>query len=220
MSNYVLGTALLASIIPSNSVESGLTQYDERDIVDDVVTQENLEDEELDREIDRAISPKEEKRLIRSEFPRVSDEAWTKFVFALRTSKLDSISSSNEKGMFSLKPKRLEDLSIMKNLKSERSPSGRMVWTGEFVSPMTEERFLKDASAQYAAFCMSLKKYVAGLSDGTIPKPDGGWPKGMSLSGALAILHRAGPMALKSWNNETKRFKDTIALYNQANGIF
>jgi hypothetical protein len=64
-----------------------------------------------------------------------------------------------------------------------------------------------------------MKMYVSALRDGTIPPPDGGRPDGMTLSGLLALLHKAGPKGLASWNTG-KRFPQTEQLVDSVNGIF
>ncbi len=159
--------------------------------------------------------------IIASPIPSVSPEAWTRFVIGVRNGvPVGAVSESNELGMFSLKPKRLGDLKLLANVRSVRSPNGRMVWTGDFVPPMSAKRFLSDPSAQYQAFCASMKNYLTKLQSGEIARPDGGKPSGITLSGVLAILHRCGPSGLKTWNNEHDRFPDTIALYGRTNGIF
>ncbi len=159
-------------------------------------------------------------RALKSEIPGVSDEAWTTFAKALKTASPSAVSASNAFGMFELKPRRLEDLGLVTNTTCTRSPTGRMVWVGEFVPPMTLKSFLGSPKLQYRAFAASMKNYVDRLRNGSIPRPDGGKPDGMTLSGALAILHRCGPSGLKTWNDESKRFEDTKALYENANGVF
>ena len=65
-----------------------------------------------------------------------------------------------------------------------------------------------------------MRRYVDGLRDGSVAKPKGGWPVGMTLSGALAVLQRCGPSGLVTWNDAGKRFPATVTLYERANGIF
>ena len=112
------------------------------------------------------------------------------------------------------------DVSNERDLRRARSPAGRLTWVGEFVSPLTQRRFLSEPTIQYRTFVDSVKLYIDGLRAGTVAKPDGGFPCGMSLSGALAVLHRGGPGGLKNWGDESRRFDDTVALYERANGIF
>lgn len=161
-------------------------------------------------------------RVLESGLQGISDRAWTDFVYALKVAEPGAVSDSNEHGMFAMKPRRLADLGVMGNLRCTRAPTGpkRMVWVGDFVKPMTREKFLASPGAQYKALCDSMRAYVRGLSDGSVPNPAGGRPADMTLSGALAVLHKCGPSGLKSWNDEGDRFPATVALYDKTNGIF
>jgi hypothetical protein len=154
-----------------------------------------------------------------SEIPGVSDQEWTAFVRVMKVADLGAVGDSNELGMFALRPRRLGDFGIMKGLKLTRLPSSkRMAWTGDFENT-TQKKFLKDAKAQYDAFTRSMRDYVTHVFDGSI-LPEGQIPDGATLSGALAILHRCGPSGLKTWGDESRRFADTITLFEKANGIF
>lgn len=168
----------------------------------------------------RAFAPFEAPRVLKSEIPNVSNEAWTNFVLAMKTAQPTAVSASNSLGMFEMKVRRLVDLGLVRNAKRTRSPSGRLMWLGEFVPPLTEREFLNKPSKQYEVFINSTKSYISGLVDGSVNKPDGGFPVGMTLSGALSILHRCGPTGLKGWNDPSDRFSDTVALYEQTNGLF
>lgn len=159
-------------------------------------------------------------RVLKSEIRNVSDAAWTNFVLTMKTAQLGSISASNDFGMFEIKARRLVDLGSAKDLRRARSPSNRLVWICEFVPPLTQREFLSSPSAQYDTFIKSTRAYIEGLRDGSVPKPDGGFPVGMSLSGALSILHRCGPSGLKGWNDPDDRFPNTAALFERTNGIF
>lgn len=152
---------------------------------------------------------------LKSEIPEVSDAAWTKFALAMKTASPSAISDTGAYGMFQLKPRRLADLGLMKNLVNVKGK-----WTGDWVEPLTEKVFLASPPAQYRAFGASMRRYVDGLRDRTIPRPEGGRPEGATLSGILAVLHRCGPSGLKTWNDVNDRFPDTVALYQKANGIF
>lgn len=156
---------------------------------------------------------------LQSPLPGVSDEAWTKFCRVMQTQGAGDVSASNALGLFALKPRRLADLGIVRQVSSVRAPNGRMVWTGEFIRPMTSDKFLKDSVAQYNAFVRSMKDYAGRIKSGDIPQPEGG-ASGITLSGALAILHRAGPGGLKHWNKEGERFPETVALFEKANRVF
>lgn len=158
--------------------------------------------------------------LLASPIRGVSDKAWTRFVSCMRTAEPRAISASNALGAWEMKPRRLSDLGRMKELSSVRSPSGRMAWTGEWVPPLTTDAFLSDQKEQYRTFSESMTRYVAGLRDGSIKRPKDGVKRGTTLSGVLAILHRAGPQALAQWNIDERRFPDTVALFEKCNGIF
>lgn len=153
--------------------------------------------------------------------PNVSDASWTQFVVAIRgDAGVGDVSDANAMGMFQMRPRRLSDLGLIQNVSSTRAPNGKMLWVGNFVAPLTARKFLSDPALQYKTFCASMKKYVAGMKDGSVPTPDGGRPSDMSLSGALAVLHRCGPSGIKTWNDVDNRFSDTEDLYNATNGIF
>ena len=165
----------------------------------------------------------EERRILPSPISGVSNEAWTDFAIAMRTAQMGSVSASNALGGFEMKPRRLADLGLFKNIRCARSNvngKDRMVWIGDPVPPLTLEVFLSDPKLQYAAFSKSMERYVKGLRDGSISKPEGGALTGTTLSGILAVLHRAGPNGLKRWNDEDDRFDETKDLFSKTNGIF
>jgi hypothetical protein len=159
-------------------------------------------------------------RVLQSPIPEVTDEGWTQFAVAMKTQDPTVVSASNGLGMFDMKPRRLADLGLMKIIGSTRSPARRMAWLGEWVSPLTQDKFLATPNLQYRAFAASMKRYVGGLRDGSVPLPDGGLPPEMTLSGVLALLHRCGPNGLKTWSDAGKRFPATIALFEATNGLF
>lgn len=145
----------------------------------------------------------------------VTDEAWSRFVRASITAPLTAVSKSNALGMFELTPRRLTDLGLVCALRRGRSPSdGRTIWVARFVPPMTAHRFLRSPRAQYNAFCVSIVDYAKVIRDGKIVRD-----ATMSLSGALAILHRAGPSGLARWT-EGARHEVTVAAYERAAGAF
>lgn len=159
-------------------------------------------------------------RFLKSELEGATDAQWTEFVLAMKTQDPGAVSASNELGMFALKARRLADLGLLTNLTNARSPMGRMVWVGQWKAPLTQEKFLGSPKAQYAAFCTSMKRYIAGLKDGSVQMPDDGLPEDLTLSGVLAVLHRCGPSGLRTWNDVDDRFPATVALVERTNGIF
>lgn len=154
---------------------------------------------------------------LKSELASVDDERWTQFVLAMKTAALDSVSGSNALGAWEMRAKRLADLGLMDNLRYGKTPLGRLACDGDFREPLTKRKFLENAGVQYRVFAASMRRYVDGLTDGTIKHvPD----SAMTLSGALAILHRCGPGGLVKWADESSRFSDTSDLFDRTNGIF
>lgn len=158
-------------------------------------------------------------RVLKSEIDKVSDAAWTKFVTSMRTASTGSVSSVNAMGAWEMRPKRLADLGLVKNVRPEKGPSNSTAWRCEFVAPLTQKIFLENAGVQYRVFAASMRRYVAGLRDGSIDRPKNA-VVGLTLSGMLAVLHRCGPGGLKTWGDMTRRFGDTIALVERVNGVF
>jgi len=158
-------------------------------------------------------------KVLKSPLENVSDRSWTDFALAMKSASLGTVSDSNAMGMFAMKARRLADLGLVKNVACDRSPTGRLVWVGDWVPPMTQKAFLASPKHQYDAFVESMRRYVDELDTARL-EMSGELPEDMTLSGALAILHRCGPSGLKNWGNEEKRFPETIALYERANGVF
>jgi len=158
-------------------------------------------------------------RFLQSEIEGVSDEAWTNFVLSMKTALPNAVSASGAFGMFEMRPRRLADLGITKNVVPVNSPTRRMMWIGEWVPPLTEEKFLKSPKIQYETFVNSMKNYDAGMADGSIKAPEY-WPEEMTWSGALAILHKCGPSGLVTWADEERRLPATLDLYYKTNGLF
>lgn len=155
-------------------------------------------------------------RVLESALPGVSHEAWTDFVFAMKVAPLDAVSQSNGLGMFDIRYKRLADLNLVTNLRYKRDViTNRSVQVADWVKPLTKEKFLKSASAQYKVFVASMVAYYNELRTGAIPMP-----AGMTASGALAILHRGGRSALAKWSDPDQRFESTANLFRAANGAF
>lgn len=143
----------------------------------------------------------------------VNDADWTQFVGAMIVQDPGVVSESNGLGMFDMKPRRLADLGYVKKL-SRGDRQGRQVWLGAFVPPWTPERFLGNQPEQYTAFSRSMVDYATRIREGKLACPDG-----VTLSGALAILHRAGPKGLDSWS-AGEVFPETQLAYARAAGVF
>ncbi len=153
-------------------------------------------------------------RVLESAFPGVSHEAFTDWVFAMRVQPLGAVSESNGLGLFDMRYKRLADFGFVTNIRYRRdAQTNRSVQEADWGSTLTLEKFLASASIQYKVFCASSRKYLDALRSGELVRPEG-----VSESGALAILHRGGPGALKKWSDE--RFEKTEELFKRTNGWF
>lgn len=150
---------------------------------------------------------------IRSPIANVPTDAWTRFVRAMMTQPADAVSPSNALGMFEMRPRRLADLGLMVDLQRVRAPNRRDVWCGVFVRPLSSAAFLRSPLLQYNAFALSMVDYARRIESGEIMVPDG-----VSLSGALAVLHRAGPHGLDEWGE--RQLPETRAAVERVNGVF
>jgi hypothetical protein len=151
-----------------------------------------------------------------SELDEVSDEEWTRWVSAMKVADLTTVSDNGSLGMFAMKPRRLADLGLMSNVVKTPRKKGA-TWDGDWVPPMTQDHFLGNASIQYRVLAASTRLYSDALADGTIAIPPG---LDISLSGALALLHRCGPQALANWVDGDKRLPASVALLEKANELF
>ena len=151
---------------------------------------------------------------VASPLPGVLDTAWEKFLYALDTgAPIGATSPSGGLGSFDLRPRRLAELGLMSKLSYARgAPGKREICVGEFVPPMTRERFLSDVMVQNDALIASMVAYDEDLTTGELVRPEG-----LSRAGALAILHRGGRGALTKW---PEMFDDTAALVARCEGCF
>lgn len=166
-------------------------------------------------------------RVLPSPLEGVPDDDWTRWVIAMRTGETSDIGDSGALGMFAFKLRRLADIGLMNNVAPTNArKTGRMSWTGDWVAPLTRDAFLNSPSIQYRALAASTQLYMNALADGEITQPtfaDGDkaeTEKEISLSGALALLHKCGPRGFEQWGNESKRQPSTVALFGATNGIF
>ena len=82
----------------------------------------------------------------------------------------------------------------------------------DLLPPLTEKRLLTDPLRQLAILRQSLALYHEQLCKNEIVRPEG-----VTVAGALAILHKGGRGALTSWPN---LFPETRAIYEAARGAF
>jgi hypothetical protein len=164
--------------------------------------------------------------LLRAPLGGPSNEQWTRFVHALticdgcndaragrphapHPRSFGACGPSGGLGCFGILPRRLADLGLMRAVRASND-DGRRRTRGEFCAPMTAVKFLAPL-VQYNVLIESLRRYdrAAAASD---------MPAGMSRSGALALFHRLGPMAMAKWAEHKE--PATIALFTRANKLF
>lgn len=141
---------------------------------------------------------------LKSPLEGVPLSSWLRLVAALEVQPMGAVSYRGF-GSYDLTPLRLADLGIV------TLGRGRAVTICRFVLPWTKEAFLADPRAQLDALGQSLRRYQDDLAAGRIHRP-----KGVSLAGALALLH-CGPGALSAWPN---LFPRTRTVYERAQGAF
>lgn len=147
----------------------------------------------------------------------VRDDAWTGFVRKMRTGGVDEIDSKGNVGMFSMTVKRLTDLGVFKDPKKVGG-----VWNANWMIP--KQTLLSNPKLQYKLFEKSMVGHV-GFIKNKLDKGVGLEIEGKkaTLSGLLAVAHRAGAEGMNNWVNDPSqraKFPGTTAVYLAMNGIF
>ena len=145
---------------------------------------------------------------------------WSKFVTVMVVAPKNTVTPRGRWGMFGMDARRLGDVGFMRSPRKVTIGAETGVWTGEWVSPLTGEKFLDSTGAQYEAFCRSMR--------GMAPRVKGlvGTPVGTTratLSGLLAVGHLAGEDGVASWVRDPavrEKFKATTQNFTKANGLF
>jgi len=187
---------------------------------DDLLQAAKLSDESGYPQLGEVLRQKAEgaKKLIESPWKDVTSSAWTRFASTVAGPyKVNSINPKGMFGLFQLTVRRLTDLGIMSEPKKTNG-----AWTGTWVVPM--EKFLTDATLQYATFARSMDLYRAIIAE-KYKQVIGATLEGklITLSGLLAVAHMAGAEGLGKWivdPEQRKRFEHVTAAYKQATGIF
>jgi hypothetical protein len=138
--------------------------------------------------------------------------AWRRFVAALKVQNFDRVSIGGGLGAYNIRPRRLVEIGRAKHFRRVQDIDGPAKQVCDFIAPWTEERFLADPTAQYAVLVKSMRLYYDALRDGTVKRPTG-----VSLAGALVVLHAGGRGALEGWPD---LFDDTKALFEATRGMF
>lgn len=158
----------------------------------------------------------------------VTDEQWKAFVKVSIVASPSFRSPTGELGMFLFSPRRLQDLGLMTNVHRESDENGKPRWTGTWIlfdeevfraSPALQTDIFRKGMAQYAAQIRSRSSVFDRLR--RIPMQ--GKMVKVSLSGLLAVAHRAGWEGMKGWLGDESvriKFQGTTRAFLKANGIF
>ena len=156
----------------------------------------------------------------RSPLPGVPALSWQKFVATMVVLPRGQVTPRGRMGYFGMDARRLSDVGLMRDPHKASVCGESGVWTGEWVAPLTREKFLASAPAQYKAFSRSMRGLAPAVS-GLVGSSIGG--ERASLSGLLAVGHLAGREGVASWVKDPevrKKFSATTAAFRRSNHIF
>jgi hypothetical protein len=146
----------------------------------------------------------------------IKHSQWVRFCNCLRDPRVaDTITDAGHIGQYRFTWPRLSDLGWA--VRVERKGK---VWTGLLVPPLTMERFLASPRMQDQMFELSSADYTTRMHN-RVGTPIDGTPA--TLSGLLAVAHRAGLKGAHSWlinPQDRKRFPNTTRAFRVANGVF
>lgn len=173
--------------------------------------------EELSKKADEAPETIGKKVGLPSPIQGVSDDAWTGFVRKMKVGNPEDIDDKGNVGMFGMTVRRLTDLGIFKDPKKVGG-----VWNANWQVP--KQQLLSSPNLQYKLFEKSMLGHV-GFIKNKLDKGIGIQIQGKksTLSGLLAVAHRAGAEGMKNWVSSPEqqaKFPGTTALYLSMNGIF
>jgi len=154
--------------------------------------------------------------------PNVNDDAWAVFVECMAERQCARIvNDGGFVGLFLFSMARLGALGVVTNLRRQPRDDGGSAWVGDFVPPLTLEKFLDDHLLQYRAFKRSCAEYYRQLEPLVVPAIIDGTE--VSLSGLLAVAHRAGVKGLGKWlmsAEDRVAHPFTTETYLKCNGVF
>lgn len=196
---------------------------DELDLTDspDIITHSPGVDAETQADIEEQLSAERTKLPTSFESPLsgVSDDAWSKYVNAQKRGKLNSVTPGYALGIWHMGMRLLQDIGMAKNVKLV--PVGdKQVYKGDFVAPLTQDIFLRDASIQYEAFRRAAVRdanYLRSKFSDMLKAKDGK----VTLSGLLAVARYAGLKGAELWLTQPSTRKEaTTAEFNKFKGYF
>lgn len=153
-------------------------------------------------------------------FVGVPTASWGRFVTIMAVAPRGHVTPRRRLGMFGLDARRLADVGFMTSPRKVSVGSEIGVWSGEWVAPLTEAKFLSSTPAQYEAFGRSMRLLVPRAAPHVGEVVDG---RRATLSGLLAAGHLAGTAGLDGWATDPavrQRFGATTKNFDRANGIF
>jgi hypothetical protein len=155
-----------------------------------------------------------------SPLPGVPSASWEKFVTIMVVAPRQTRTPRGRLGMFGMDARRLADLGLMTGAHKSQIGSEVGVWTGSWRAPLDESTFLASAPIQYEAFKRSMQWLAPRVAGHLGSVVDG---RRATLSGLLAAGHLAGQNGISSWVADPavrRKFKDTTANFERANGLF
>jgi hypothetical protein len=165
------------------------------------------------------------KAIYPSPWPDVDPAKWTLFVRAMRGSNQKEITPGYSLGLFGFGMRRLVDLGLASN-PHKMDHGGKQVWDADWIPALQPgpEKFLDDAELQYKTFVKSMNLYASQIK-AELPEAIGALLDGkpVTMSGLLALAHRAGWAGMKAWSTDPKvraEHKQSTAVFNKLNGVF
>jgi hypothetical protein len=156
----------------------------------------------------------------RSPLPGVPLRSWERYITVMVVSPKNHVSPRGRLGYFGMDARRLADVGFMTRPRKATVGGETGVWTGNWVSPLTDEAFLGNAPVQYEAFARSMRGLAGKVAPLVGIKIDG---RAATLSGLLAAGHLAGDAGVLTWVRDPSirsKFRATTSNFEKANGLF
>jgi hypothetical protein len=163
-----------------------------------------------------------------------SSPRWTRYVQAVKTGGIGTITPNFNLGFFGLNMRTLEDFGYAKNVK-KTTYNGRQVWKGDFINaqkiPSSLDQFLADGPLQYEVFLKMTERHYAYIQKKYDLRVDGKYVGVLyndqkqiegqtpTYSGLLAVAKFAGLSGLDKWVKGDRK-PATTEMYKKVNGIF
>jgi hypothetical protein len=175
------------------------------------------------------LTPTPERSKVNVPIATVTPEQWVSFVRLFVGP--NTVTKQYRYGVFGMTVRRLVDLGVMRNLRAIHQKGGpqrgepSIVWSAEWAPqdpPVSLKAFIGQPMWQYSLFAESMSRYATtpAVRDCVGVTVD---DTTATLSGVLAVSHRAGAKGLKSWLKKEKEradFAHTSDCYRRANGLF